>query len=517
MQKLFTIWAFLLLILQGIVAQTTDSIPVIGDTVSAVSVLLETIEPGIEQPVKRPEYQIADGGLTAQGFFRAILGTLFLIGICWLFSTNKRRINWRLVIVGILLQIVIALMLIPDYNFGKDTADVQAVGQEVVKAEYNPFRYGLEKVAAGFTRILSFTQEGVQFLFKNMDDGVMHPALRNFAFVILPTVIFFSALTSLLFFLGILQKIVYVLAWIMKRTMGLSGSESLAAAGNIFLGQTEAPLLIKPYISGMTRSEIMCLMSGGMATIAGGVLAAYISFLGNGDPVREMYYAKHLLTASLLSAPAAIVAAKILVPEVHEVRTDMRISNEKIGTNFLEAISNGTMEGLKLAVNVGAMLLVFTAMVATFNFLLESIIGDLTGLNPEIAKITNGRYTGLNMQFLLGYIGSPVAWMVGVPSEDMLNVGQLLGQKTVLNEFYAYYELGEMKNAGKFFYEKSIVMSTYILCGFSNFASIGIQIGGIGTLAPEKRGELSKLGFRAMLGGSVACLMTAATVGMFMS
>lgn len=513
MTRLPFVLFFLCVSLAGIWGQSADSMAIATDSLSQT---VAEIPPVVVEKTTK-DFQISDTGLSAQGFFRALLGMLFLVGICWLFSTNRRRINWRLVIVGILLQVIIALMLIPDYNFGGDMKDVVGAGGEPVRVEYNPFRYGLDKVASGFTKILGFTQEGVSFLFKSMDDGVMHPALRNFAFVILPTVIFFSALTSLLFFLGILQKIVFVLAWLMKKTMGLSGSESLAAAGNIFLGQTEAPLLIKPYISGMTRSEIMCLMTGGMATIAGGVLAAYISFLGNGDPVMEMYYAKHLLTASLLSAPAAIVAAKILVPEVNEVRTDMKISNEKIGTNFLEAISNGTIEGLKLAVNVGAMLLVFTAMIATFNFLLEGLIGDITGLNPEIAQVTKGRYSGLNLQFILGYVGSPIAWMLGVPSEDMLNVGQLLGQKTVLNEFYAYYELGEMKNSGKFMYEKSVVMATYILCGFSNFASIGIQIGGIGSLAPEKRAELSKLGFRAMLGGTVACLLTATVVGMFMS
>lgn len=512
MIRLPFILIFLLLSLSPTWAQGADTVNIVQDSI--VQTVAEA-PPVVTERITK-DYQIADTGLSAQGFFRALLGFIFLVGICWLFSTNRRRINWRLVIVGILLQVVIALMLIPDYHFGGDLDDVVGSG-EAVQVGFNPFRYGLDKVAAGFTRILGFTQEGVSFLFKSMDDGVMHPALKNFAFVILPTVIFFSALTSLLFFLGILQKVVYVLAWLMKKTMGLSGSESLAAAGNIFLGQTEAPLLIKPYIAGMTRSEIMCLMTGGMATIAGGVLAAYISFLGNGDPIMEMYYAKHLLTASLLSAPAAIVAAKILVPEVQEVRTDMKISNEKIGTNFLEAISNGTVEGLKLAVNVGAMLLVFTAMIATFNFFLEGLIGDITGLNPEIAQVTNGRYSGLNLQFILGYVGSPIAWMLGVPSEDMLNVGQLLGQKTVLNEFYAYYELGEMKNSGTFMYEKSVVMATYILCGFSNFASIGIQIGGIGSLAPEKRAELSKLGFRAMLGGTVACLLTSTVVGMFMS
>jgi concentrative nucleoside transporter, CNT family len=448
-------------------------------------------EPEIQE--RTPDYTIASTGFSIQSLMRSLIGIAFLILICWIFSTNRRRVNWRLVGSGILLQLFIGYLLLNVSLFSRI----------------------LRKVSIGFTKVLGFTQEGVDFLFSNIETGVFGEALNNFAFVILPTVIFFSALTSLLFFLGILQKVVMVMAWIMKRTMGLSGSESLAAAGNVFLGQTEAPLLIKPYISGMTRSELMCLMSGGMATIAGGVLGAYVKFLGDGIPELEQYYAMHLITASLLSAPAAIVAAKILVPETADVKEKMKVSNEKIGGNFLEAISNGTIDGLRLAVNVGAMLLVFTAMVATFNFLLEGLIGDLSGLNPEIARVTNGRYTGLNMQFLLGYLGAPVAWALGVPSEDMLSVGQLLGMKTVLNEFYAYYELDKIKSAGGFMHEKSIIMATYILCGFANFASIGIQIGGIGSLAPGRRGDLSKLGFRAMLGGTVACLLTATVVGMY--
>jgi CNT family concentrative nucleoside transporter len=256
-------------------------------------------------------------------------------------------------------------------------------------------------------------------------------------------------------------------------------------------------------------------MSGGMATVAGGVLAAYVRFLGNGDPMLEIYYAKHLITASVLSAPAAIVVSKILVPDKERVQTELSIPKEKIGANFLEAISNGTADGLKLAVNVGAMLLVFTAMVTMVNFMLQNLVGEWTGLNSEIVALTQGSYQGLNLQFLLGYIGAPIAWMTGVPVEDMVSVGQLVGQKTVLNEFYAYVELAQMKNSGVFVHEKSVIMVTYILCGFSNFASIGIQIGGIGSLAPARRGQLSELGFRAMLAGSLACLMTAAVAGMY--
>jgi CNT family concentrative nucleoside transporter len=439
------------------------------------------------------DYKIASEGMSMESVLRGLIGLAFLVLISFVFSTNKRAVNWRLVGVGVLLQIVIGVL--------------------VLKVSF--FQSGLELVSLGFTRVLGFTQSGVDFLFNNMDTGTMMPALKSFAFVILPTVIFFSALTSLLFFLGILQKVVFGMAWVMKRTMGLSGPESLAAAGNIFLGQTEAPLLIKPYIAGMTKSELMCLMSGGMATVAGGVLAAYVRFLGNGDPMLEIYYAKHLITASVLSAPAAIVVSKILVPDKERVQTELSIPKEKIGANFLEAISNGTADGLKLAVNVGAMLLVFTAMVTMVNFMLQNLVGEWTGLNSEIVALTQGSYQGLNLQFLLGYIGAPIAWMTGVPVEDMVSVGQLVGQKTVLNEFYAYVELAQMKNSGVFVHEKSVIMVTYILCGFSNFASIGIQIGGIGSLAPARRGQLSELGFRAMLAGSLACLMTAAVAGMY--
>jgi CNT family concentrative nucleoside transporter len=442
-----------------------------------------------------PPFRISGSGVTVQSVFRGLLGIVFLIVLSVLFSSRRSAINWRLVISGILIQIIIAVLVLNVPLF-KDL---------------------LEWISAGFLKILSFTSEGVKFLFGSFRFGqqLVEEPLVNFAITILPTVIFFSALTSLLFYFGILQKIVYALAWLMKKTMGLSGAEALAASGNIFLGQTEAPLLIKPYIEKMTRSEIMCLMSGGMATIAGGVLAAYVGFLGGDDPVQQMFYAKHLITASVMSAPAAIVVAKILVPETEIYSHEMKISKEKIGSNFLEAISNGTTDGLKLAVNVGAMLLVFIAMVSMVNFLLEGLIGYYTGLNTEIVEATNGRYSGLNLQFILGYIGAPIAWMLGVPNEDMLIVGQLLGQKTVLNEFYAYTQMGALKAAGAFIHEKSLVMTTYILCGFANFASIGIQIGGIGSLAPLRKSTLSELGFRAMLAGTIACLLTATVAGMF--
>jgi len=430
----------------------------------------------------------SDMSFNFMSVIRGLLGMAFLIFIAYLFSSNRSAINWSLIGKGIALQFVIAFL--------------------VLKV---PFVEGAFNWISGrFVELISYTDSGVEFLFANMASGVMDSALGNFAFRVLPTIIFFSALVSLFYYWGILQKIVYVFAWIMKRFMKLSGAESLAAAGNVFLGQTEAPLLVKPYLLGMTKSELMCLMTGGMATIAGGVLAAYVSFLGGDDPEQQAFFAKHLLTASIISAPAAIIAAKILVPETEQINEKMSISKEKIGVNALEAISNGTTDGLKLAVNVGAMLLVFTALMALGNGLLSGI-GDYTGANEAIAA--GGVYSGLSFEFLLGYACRPVVWLMGVDWVDSVYVGELLGTKTILNEFVAYPRLGEMKESGMIG-QKSIIMSTYMLCGFANFASIGIQIGGIGSLVPTRKGLLSKLGVRALIGGTIACLLTAVIVGM---
>jgi len=299
----------------------------------------------------------------------------------------------------------------------------------------------------------------------------------------------------------------------MRKTLNLSGAESLSAAGNIFLGQTESPLLVKPYIERMTMSELLCLMSGGMATIAGGVLAAYIGFLGGNDPEQQLFFAKHLLTASVMSAPAAVVLSKILLPETEEINEDMIISNEKLGCNSFEAISIGTAQGIRLAINVGAMILVFIAFISMVNYFLNNFIGVSTNLNSTIASFTDGKYDGLTLQFLLGYLLAPLTWLMGVCKEDMILVGQLLGEKTILNEFVAYISLSELKESGQFFQEKSIIISTYILCGFANFLSIGIQIGGIGSLAPSRTGDLSKLGVLALIAGTLASLLTAVIVG----
>ncbi len=433
--------------------------------------------------------------ITITSIGRGILGIAVLIGIAWLFSTNRKKINWKLVIVGLLLQLTLA---------------VGVLGSENIYSFFNG-------IGGIFVSILGFTEEGTKFLF-GRDFGTMSGNFGViFAFHVLPTIVFFSAFTSLLYYFGILQKIVYGLAWVMKRTMGLSGAESLAAAANVFIGQTEAPLVVKPYLGKMTKSEMLSLMTGGMATIAGGVMVAFIGFLagpGADDATRQVF-ATHLLTASLMSAPAALLVAKILVPETEDFNKEMKFSKINMGSNVLEVIANGATEGLKLAVNVGVMLLVFIAMMAMLNYVMLEWVGGLTGLNETIKESTGGRYAGLTLEYIMGYIFSPIAWLIGVNGKDMLLVGQLLGEKTILNEFYAYASLGKLKELGLFTENKSIIIATYALCGFSNFASIGIQIGGIGALAPERRTLLSQLGLRALLGGTIACLLTASIIGMF--
>ncbi|MFW5753836.1 MAG: NupC/NupG family nucleoside CNT transporter, partial [Marinilabiliaceae bacterium] len=366
-----------------------------------------------------------------------------------------------------------------------------------------------------FVKILSFSDEGAKFLFKSLETGEIEEPLMNFAITILPTIIFFSALTSILFYFGIIQKIVYWLAKGMTKLLKISGAESLSVAGNIFLGQTESPLMIKAYLEKMTRSEIMLVMSGGMATLAGGVLAVYIKVLGGGDPVQELIYAKHLLAASIMAAPGVIIISKMLVPQTEKVSDEVSVPREKIGKNVLDSISNGTTEGIKLAVNVAGMLLVFIALIAMVNFVFTKI-GDWTTLNTAIASATGGEYQELSLEFILGYVFAPLMWVLGVAAQDIDLVGRVLGEKIIMTEFIGYVSLGELKEAGAFMQEKSIIMATYVLCGFANFASIGIQIGGIGSLAPGKRVLLSQLGMRALLAGTLASLMSATIIGMIL-
>lgn len=428
------------------------------------------------------------GGSVAVNILRGLLGLAFLTGLLWLLSRDRRGIPWHLVWKAILLQLVLAFLVLK------------------VPGIADAFNW----LSRAFVKVVSFADIGGDFLMASFVTGKVESALINFLFRILPTIIYFSALMALLYYLGLLQLIVKGMAWVMKRTLRISGPESLSTAGNIFLGQTEAPLLIRPYLGGMTRSEMLCIMVGGMASTAGGVLASYVKFLGGGVPAQEVLFAKHLMIASLMSAPATIVASKMLLPEREKFSGSLEISREKIGGNVLEALANGTTDGVKLAVNVGAMLLVFTAFIYLFNYILGSL-GLWTGINHWIAAHTD--YDGFSLQFVLGYLGAPVTWLMGVSRDDMVLVGQLLGEKTILNEFFAYKTLGGMKEAGALS-ERSVIIATYILCGFANFASIGIQIGGIGALAPEKRAMLSQLGIRALIGGTIASLFTAVIVGM---
>ncbi|MCB0662126.1 MAG: Na+ dependent nucleoside transporter [Saprospiraceae bacterium] len=431
---------------------------------------------------------------------RGLLGLAFLLGIAYLLSSDRKAIDWRLVLMGLGLQLILAIA--------------------VLKIGF--VRQGFDFVSSFFVVLLDFTDAGADFVLGNWPDvaqitdglsGEVATVGYVFAFKVLPTIIFFSALSSVLYYLGVLQFIIKGFAWIMVRTMRLTGAESLAAAANIFIGQTEAPLVIKPYLEKMSKSEILCLMTGGMATIAGGVFAAYVGFLGGSDPVAKQLFATHLLTASIMSAPAAIVAAKMLFPESKPrdlAHQELDIPKQEAGNNILDAISRGTTDGLKLAINVGAMLLVFTAMIAMVNYVIANFIGSWTGLNDWVVSYTDGRFEAFNLEFILGIIFSPIAWLLGVNSEDTLLVGQLLGLKTTLNEFYAYAELQSIKESLS---EKSLIIATYALCGFANFASIGIQIGGIGAIAPGQRKTLTEFGIKALIGGTIACFLTAAIAG----
>ena len=432
------------------------------------------------------ESTTSEGVFSFTSILKGILGMLVLLSIGYLFSRDRKSIRWSIVFRGTMLQLGLALLIIKV-----------------------PFvSTGFEFLSRVFTRLINFSHDGAEFLFSSLSTGEMHPMVTNFATWILPSIIFFAAISSLLYYLGILQFIVKKLAWVMHRTLGISGAESISAAANIFIGQTEAPLLVKPYLSRMTKSEIMCLMVGGMATIAGGVLAAVIGILGGGDHAQELFYAKHLLTASFMSAPAAIVFAKMLVPEKEEIDKNLDVPKDKIGTNALEAITNGTTDGLKLAVNVGAMLLVFMSLIAFVNYTL-GWFGDITHLNDLIAS--GGMYTTLSFESIAGYVLSPFAWTMGVEWQDCMYFGQLLGEKTILNEFVAYPHLGVIKDELS---QKSVVMATYVLCGFANIASIGIQVGGIGILVPEKKSLLAQYGVLALLAGTLACMSTAVIAGM---
>ena len=434
---------------------------------------------------------------------RISLSFAVLLGIAYLVSSHRQAINWRLVGSGLLLQIVIGLIILK-INF------VAIV-----------FQY----MSGAFVKFLSFASNGAIFIFGDLaldsssQDGVGHSMGFILAFQVLPIIIYFSAFVSALYYLGVLQKIVYGFAFLMSRTMGLSGPESLCAAGNVFLGMTEAPLLVKPLIARMSQSELMCLMTGGLATISGTVLGIYVAFLGRDVVEEQAVFTSYLLTASIMNAPAAIVFAKIIIPETNQntLGQNLNISRESIGINLLDALTIGIRDGLKMAVNVGAMLLAFIALIALINAFLGSFIGSIPlgdlSLNERIAQATNHTFDSLSLEYILGQIFRWVAWLIGVPWQDTLSVGSLLGQKTAINEFIAYLNLGQLKAAG-FLQPKSIIIATYALCGFSNFAAISILTGGIGALVPTRQKDLSSLGLRALLAATMACLSTGALAGL---
>lgn len=435
-------------------------------------------------------------------YLRGIIGLLVIIGIAYTFSKSRKHIDWRLVITGIILQLVIALS-ISQVAFVRDAFEV---------------------IGSGFVKFLSFALNGAQFLFgdlsRNSDavEGTRHSLGFLFAFQALPTVIFFSSVTAGLYYLGVLQKIVYGFAWIMAKTMRLSGAESLSAAGNVFLGQTEAPLLVRPFIKNMTQSELHCLMTGGMATIAGSVMGAYITFLGGTDPDQLVKFATYLLCASIMNAPAAIVMSKIFLPELEPEKIDktLQVNKEAIGVNVVDALATGAADGLKLALNIGGMLLAFIAIIYAMNWILVDGIGAWTGLNEWVQHSTNGAFNGFSLQYIFGQVFRVFAFIMGVEWAETIHVGSLLGQKLVINEFVAYLSFAELKEAGMLS-EKSIIISTYALCGFANFSSIAIQIGGIGGMAPNRQADLSKLGFRVLMAATLATMMSGTIAGALFS
>ncbi|MGF1451752.1 MAG: NupC/NupG family nucleoside CNT transporter [Opitutales bacterium] len=423
-------------------------------------------------------------------FLRALLGVVFLLGLCYALSADRKHVNWRLVGIGMALQLVLGILLLRVPLFD------QLVGG----------------IATGFARVLGYAVEGATVVFGDVAGDVSLGGVL--AFRVLPAIIFFSALTTLLYHLGILQKVVHGFAWAMARTMKLSGAESLAAAANVFIGQTEAPLTIRPYLAAMSRSELFLVMTGGMATVAGSTMAAYISMVGQLAPELEEIFGKHLIIASLLSAPAAVVAAKLIVPETETVDSTVKAQEKPDTLNSFDALVEGTRTGLNLALIIGAILIVFTALIAGVNDLTANWLGDITGLNGLIAEWTGGRYEALTLQFVLGLLFAPVAWLIGINSPDLLAAGQLLGIKTVLNEFIAYQQLSEWLGAGGMTNPHTLAITSFALCGFANFASMAILVAGIGTLAPEKRKTVAELAFPSLISGTVASLLTACIAGL---
>lgn len=431
-------------------------------------------------------------GISLESLLRGILGIVTVLVVAYALSYDRKRIDWKLIGGGLIMQVLFALAVL-----------------------YIPFvGTALEWMGKAFIKLMDFTQAGVGFLL-----GPYATKSNGFIFLIhsLPVVIFFSALVSLFYYWGIIQRVVGAFSWLLRKFMNISGAEGLVTSGNIFMGMTESPVLIKNYLPAMNKSEIFLVMVSGMGTIAGTVMATYIGMLSGGDPVARVLFAKHLISASLMAAPGSIVLAKMLCPQT-EVAVDQAATLEKGSSHptALEALAAGTSTGIRLMVNIAAMLLVFIALVALANYLLEGLLGRYTGLNEWIVSVTDGKAQGLTFQFILGVILAPFMWLIGIPSPDIMLVGSLLGQKTILNEFVAYFQLQEWKDAGMFMYQKSILMSTYILCGFANISSIGILLGGMGVLAPEKKEMITRFGFPAMIAGALVSVLSATIIGMIL-
>ena len=423
-------------------------------------------------------------------FARGICGIVGIFFVAYLLSKNRKAIPWKTGFIGLSIQILLAYSIL----------------------EISWVQWVFEKIGQVFVSILNFTDAGSEFLFGNLMESDKYGFI--FVFKILPTIIFFAALTSLSFYFGVLQFFVKILAKLTTTVLKISGAESLSVIGNVFLGQTESPLLIKAYLPQMNKSEVLLVMIGGMATVAGGVLAAYIDFLGGDNPVLRLQFAKHLLAASVMAAPGAIIISKILFPQTEKIKKEAKVSSQEVGSNALDALSNGTVEGVKLAANIGGMLLVFVALIAMVNGILFQF-GDLTNLNDVISN--NTVYQSLSIEAILGVLFAPLMWIIGVPWQDLMPMGQLLGIKLAASEFIGYIQLVELKDVSSqihFQYEKTIIMATYMLCGFANFSSIGIQIGGIGSLAPNQRKNLANFGINALIGGALASLLSAAIAGM---
>lgn len=431
-------------------------------------------------------------GISLESLLRGILGIVTVLAVAYALSYDRKRIDWKLIGGGLIMQVIFALAVL--YILFVGTA--------------------LEWMGKAFIKLMDFTQAGVGFLL-----GPYATKSNGFIFLIhsLPVVIFFSALVSLFYYWGIIQRVVGAFSWLLRKFMNISGAEGLVTSGNIFMGMTESPVLIKNYLPAMNKSEIFLVMVSGMGTIAGTVMATYIGMLSGGDPVARVLFAKHLISASLMAAPGSIVLAKMLCPQT-EVAVDQAATLEKGSSHptALDALAAGTSTGIRLMVNIAAMLLVFIALVALANYLLEGLLGRYTGLNEWIVSVTDGKAQGLTFQFILGVILAPFMWLIGIPSPDIMLVGSLLGQKTILNEFVAYFQLQEWKDAGMFMYQKSILMSTYILCGFANISSIGILLGGMGVLAPEKKEMITRFGFPAMIAGALVSVLSATIIGMIL-